>query len=178
MTSRVRWERLSVVPTALATIAVAALLPLAAFLVSAWVLGWQLLTVESGSMAPTFPVGSLLVSSQVDPTDVRVGMAITFEDPAKPGRLVTHRVVGLVPGEALRFWTQGDANNVRDAVPVPARNVRGRVLWQVPALGRVTEWLQFPRSFVLLVLLPAGLVAVVELRRRRVSPAALSGAKA
>jgi signal peptidase I len=118
-------------------------------------------------MSPTYPVGSLLVTAQVDPSDVAIGMPIVFEDPREPGRLVTHRVVGVTSGSELMFVTRGDANATNDPSPVPARLVRGRVLWAVTLLGAVLDWLQFPRSFVLLVLVPAGLLAVLEWRNHR-----------
>jgi signal peptidase len=145
---------------------VALLLPLATFLVAVWLLGWQLQHVESGSMSPTFPVGSLLITAQVDPSDVAVGMPIVFEDPREAGRLVTHRVVGFAPGAELAFMTRGDANLTNDAAPVPARLVRGRVLWHVAVLGTVLDWLQWPRSFLVLVLLPGALLLALELRGR------------
>lgn len=162
MTARWRgWQ------TAALAAVVATLVPLATFLVSVWLLGWQLQRVESGSMSPTFPVGSLLVTAQVDPTDVEVGMPIVFEDPREAGRLVTHRVVGIAPGAGLAFLTRGDANATNDAAPVPASLVRGRVLWHVTLLGTLLDWLQFPRSFVILVLVPGVLLSYLEVRSRR-----------
>jgi signal peptidase len=148
--------------------AVALLLPLATFLVAVWLLGWQLQHVESGSMSPTYPVGSLLVTADVAPSDVRIGMPIVFEDPREPGRLVTHRVVGVTPGTVLAFVTRGDANATNDPEPVFARLVRGRVLWHVTVLGAVFDWLQWPRSFLVLVVLPAALLAFTEVRARSI----------
>jgi signal peptidase len=148
-------------------LSIALLLPLATFLVGAWLLGWQLQDVLSGSMSPTYPVGSLLVTSQVDPADVDVGMAIVFVDPRETSRLVTHRVQARAPGSDLAFITRGDANATNDPVPVPARLIRGRVLWDVALLGTVLEWLQWPRSFLLLVVAPATLLLAGEWRSRR-----------
>jgi signal peptidase len=156
-------------PAALAAL-LAGLLPLTAFLVVAWLLGWQLQRVESGSMSPTYPVGSLLVTSQVDPTEVKVGMPIVFEDPRAPGRLLTHRVVGMTSDAELAFITRGDANAANDPVPVAARLVRGRVLWHVTLLGTVLDWLQWPRSFLVLVLIPGAALAWLEWRNRRSRP--------
>lgn len=152
---------------------VALLLPLAMFLVAAWLLGWQLESVQTGSMSPTYPIGSLLVVGQIDAGAVQPGMAITFEDPSQPGRMVTHRVERLAPGNALAFVTHGDANATADAIPVPARLVRGRVLWSVTSLGAVMDWLQWPRSFVVLVAVPACCLMWLEWRdrRRRIRPA-------
>ena len=151
---------------ALAVLSLVVMLPLAAFLVSVWLLGWQLQSVQSGSMSPTYPVGSLLVIAPIDASRVEVGMPIVFEDPDSFGRLVTHRVVDRVPGTAASFLTQGDANATRDPFPVPARNVRGQVLWHIPGLGTVMDYLQWPNSFVLLVLLPAALMLLGEARSR------------
>jgi signal peptidase len=145
---------------------VALLLPLATFLVAVWLLGWQLQHVESGSMSPTYPVGSLLVTGDVAASDVKVGMPIVFEDPREPSRLVTHRVVARAPGSELAFVTRGDANVTNDPAPIPARLVRGQVLWHVTLLGAVLDWLQWPRSFLLLVVVPAALMVLAELRTR------------
>jgi signal peptidase len=147
--------------------AVAVLLPLTVFLVSAWLLGWQLQSVQSGSMAPTYPVGSLLVIGQIDAGAVEPGMAIVFDDPKAPGRLVTHRVVRTAPGATLQFVTQGDANASPDPAAVPARLVRGQVLWQVSHLGSALDWLQWPRSFLVLVVVPGLLLLTLEWRARR-----------
>jgi len=151
---------------ALAALVVAVLLPLATFLVATWLLGWQLQAVLSGSMSPTYPVGSLLVVGQIDASDVRAGMPIVFEDPLEPGRIVTHRVVGPVPDDASAFHTRGDANAAQDPAAVPARLVRGRVLWSVSGLGSVLELLRWPNGFVLLVALPALFLVITELYRR------------
>ena len=143
------------------------LAPLTVFLVASWLLGWQLASVQTGSMSPTFPVGSLVIVGPVDPADVEVGMAIAFQDPEDAGRLVTHRVVGMAPGTDLAFITKGDANATADPRPVPARYVRGRALWHITYLGTVMDLLQWPRSFLLLVVAPSLLLALSELRSRR-----------
>lgn len=155
----------------LGVVVVAVLLPMAAFLTSAWLLGWQLMSVLTGSMQPTYPVGSLLVTGQIDAAEVEPGMAVVFEDPGQPGRIVAHRVVSVATGSSLAFVTQGDANASRDPKPVPARLVRGRVLWSVSQLGTVMDWLQWPRSFIVLVLFPLGLLGISEFRAR---PSSLS----
>jgi signal peptidase len=164
--TRDRERNRSWIATGLNVALLAVLVPLATFLVAAWLLGWQLQSVLSGSMAPTYPVGSLLVVAPLDASDVRPGMPIVFEDPRVRGRIVTHRVVGVAPGETLQFWTQGDANASRDPVPVPARMVRGRVLWQVSYVGGLLTLLQWPWSFLALVVAPGLLLIGGELRNR------------
>ena len=163
---------------ALAAVVVSLLLPIATFLVATWLLGWQLQTVLSGSMSPTYPVGSLLVTAQIDASDVRAGMPLVFEDPLEPGRIVTHRVVGPVPEDASAFRTRGDANAAMDPAAVPARLVRGKVLWSVSVLGTVLDWLKWPNGFVLLVGVPGVLLLASELRRRITISRRIEGAPA
>jgi signal peptidase I len=150
----------------LAAVGVAVLLPLAVFLTSAWLLGWQLQSVLSGSMQPTYPVGSLLVVGSVDPATIEVGSPIVFRDPAHPDRIVTHRVVAQSPGSTLSFLTKGDANAANDAFPVTADQIVGRPLWSVSHLGNVLEWLAWPRSLVLIVI-PAILLFIDDRRGRK-----------
>jgi signal peptidase len=151
----------------IAILSLTLLLPLTAFLVSVWLLGWQLQSVQSGSMAPTYPVGSLVVVGPLNASQVEVGMPIVFEDPQLPGRLVTHRVIGQLAGDPISFVTQGDANTVRDPFAVPARQVRGHVLWHVSHLGNLMDFLQWPRSFLILVVVPAALLVASNFKRRK-----------
>jgi signal peptidase I len=154
----------------LAVFVLAVVLPVTVFAVATWLAGYQLQPVLSASMAPTYPVGSLLVVAPVDAAAVEPGMAITFDDPTDPGRLVTHRIIALAPGDAVAFITRGDANVIDDPFPVQARSVRGRALWHVPALGYAVDALRWPRGFLVLVVAPGLALAVGELvgwRRRR-----------
>jgi len=153
----------------LTAVGVAVLLPLTTFLVSAWLLGWQLQSVQTGSMEPTYPVGSLIVVGAVDPSTVKPGSTIVFRDPSDGSRLVTHRVVARAPGASLAFITKGDANAAQDPFVVPAERVMGRPLWSITLLGRVFEWLAWPRSLVLVVA-PGILLALDGFRGRHPRP--------
>jgi signal peptidase I len=155
------------IPITVGIACIAVVLPVTILLVSAWLLGWQLQVVQSGSMAPPYSVGSLLVVQPIDASDVEVGMAIVFEDPQTEGLFITHRVVGRVSGTSLQFWTQGDANPTRDPYPVAARFIRGRVKWHVEGLGFIATWLRWPRSFLLLVVLPTLWLGTHEWRTSR-----------
>jgi signal peptidase I len=141
----------------LAAVGVALLLPLATFLTCAWLLGWQLVSVQTGSMAPAYAVGSLLVVEDIDPAAVQAGTPLVFQDPRDRARLVTHRVMRVIEGPPPAFITKGDANATEDGIPVGADLVRGRVMWSVTHLGNVLDWLQWPRSLVLIVV-PAALL--------------------
>lgn len=96
-------------------------------------------TVLTGSMAPHYPPGTLVVARPVDPADVRVGDVVTIQLESGRREYVTHRVVQIehtLTGKTL-FRTQGDANPVADLDLRRPEQVRGRLWYAVPVLGRL-----------------------------------------
>lgn len=101
-------------------------------------LGYRMLVVETGSMVPSLRVGDLVLDRDVRPTAVRPGEIVTFKDVLLGGRLVTHRVVRMVPdGPVVHFTTKGDANRVPEHWSVPRSGTIGRELLDVRAMGYV-----------------------------------------
>lgn len=95
--------------------------------------GFMMFRVVTGSMEPTIPVGSLLVTREVDIHAVEVGDIICFRTQVSEiwGKIVTHRVVNISWSEAgyLLLETKGDANLVSDVFFVDYTNFVGKVLW-------------------------------------------------
>ena len=126
---------------------------------------YRCVTVLSGSMAPTLPVGGVVLSTPEPLGRVRVGQIISFHAPI-PGRPVeTHRVVEVLAGGAHPvIRTQGDANPAPDGWV--ARLDTGPV-WRaravVPALGRVVHVLRSPIWRPVLIWLAPALFVVVAL---------------
>jgi signal peptidase len=121
----------------------------------------QLLTVVSGSMQPTLPLGSLVLVVPRDADAVRVGDVITFSPPGD-NRTITHRVVDVHgSGDGLGVHTRGDANPVADPWTL---NFPTRRTWVVvahaPWIGRPWLWLAQP-AHRQLVLVPAALLVTL-----------------
>lgn len=128
------------------TLLVVAAVLLALLLVGVRLVGFQVFSVLSGSMEPTYHTGSLIYVKEVDPADIRAGQVITFmldED-----TIATHRVVEIVPDEedpsVLRFRTKGDANNDVDGGLVHYKNVVGTPVFTIPKLGYFASYIQNP----------------------------------
>ena len=151
----------------IAILAIAVLLPVAILVGTGFLLGWKFQPIETGSMSPRYPAGSLAVIEPIDPAAVEPGMTIVFIDPLRADRLVAHRVVRQVPGDALAWETKGDANAESDPLPVHATAVQGRVGWVVPGVGSLVTALRGPQAVLLLVLLPLLVLAASELNERR-----------
>ncbi|MCD8365668.1 MAG: signal peptidase I [Clostridiales bacterium] len=128
--------RAAAVAEFLSTFLITLILIIAAVLVILNVLGWKLLCIESPSMSPKYPVGTLVVVRPADAQTITEGDVITYVANAE-GTLVTHRVVS-VDAAGQTFTTQGDANNVADS-PVLWGNLVGKVVIGIPVVGKAFE---------------------------------------
>ena len=82
---------------------------LALLLVGVRLVGYQVFTVLSGSMEPTFHTGSLIYVKEVDYREIQPGDPITFM--LDENTVATHRVVRVVPDDddpsVLRYARYG-----------------------------------------------------------------------
>lgn len=124
----------------------------------------RLLVVTSGSMAPMIATGDAVVVVETPPEAIAVGDVIAFHGYGRE-RLTTHRVISRhnVDGR-LHFRTRGDANATPDADLAPAEDVAGRVAMTLPAAGRPLLALTTPTARMLLLVLPAAVIAALEIR--------------
>ncbi len=108
------------------------------------VFGWGNATVLSGSMEPTLPVGSLLITQKQD--SYTPGDIVIYQD--DDGSLITHRLVSVTDKEAV---TKGDANNTEDA-PFSPEQIRGKVQTVLPGVGSFLYWLRTPPGICTILL--------------------------
>ena len=114
-------------------------------------LGYEAYHVETGSMEPAIPVGSLVYVDPVSPETLEPGDVVAFRSGET---VITHRVV-----ENHYFYneliTKGDANAKEDINPVRYDEVVGRVTVHFPVLGRFLSVYTLPVSKVYLLALAA-----------------------
>lgn len=161
------------------TLLVTAMILLAVLLVGVRLIGLTPYAVLSGSMEPTYHVGSLIYVQDIDPADVTVGTPLTFvvnEDLL----LATHRVVDIevrntkeeavldeagnptydehgnlvtqtIPLDepAYYFTTKGDANEDIDGSQVYYKNIVGTPKFSIPYLGYLSSWLQTKKGMIM-----------------------------
>lgn len=164
---------------AVTTLLVILVVVLAIALVGVRFVGLTPYAVLSGSMEPTYHVGSLIYVKKIAPEEVEVGMPITFvvnEDLL----LATHRVVDIEAittreetmldeagqpmldeeGNEIKqtveldepiyyYQTKGDANDAVDGSPVYYKNLVGTPMFSLPYLGYLSSWLQSPKGTIM-----------------------------
>jgi signal peptidase len=138
--------------------------------------GYRPVAVYSGSMTPSIGVGGLAVDRTISAKDVRVGDVITFNDPYVKGRMVTHRVVAIIPTpHGLAYRTKGDANPSRDPWTIRLNGQVGRVAFSVPIAGYVLVYAHTREVRGILICLASILLLFGLLlriwRKERIAPA-------
>lgn len=124
--------------------------------------GWGIASVQTGSMEPEIPTGSLLLIHKQ--TDYQVGDVITYLfDPES--LTVTHRIVFL---EGDTVTTKGDANNKTDQ-PFTSDKIIGKVVLSVPYFGRLFISLQNSNAMAIIMIL-AVLLWILPDKKKMCSP--------
>lgn len=129
--------------------------------------GYKLYTVQSGSMSPTIPTGSLVISRPAG--EYKKGDIITFK--AEKDRLAknpkyttTHRIneVKMVKDEEV-YVTKGDANNAPDTGTISKDLVLGKAIFSIPLLGYPVSFAKTRNGLIILVIIPATIIIWSEL---------------
>jgi len=139
-------------------------------------MGGTSLTVLTGSMEPDIKPGDMVVTRGVDAANQDsfvAGQVIAFLPYPNNPTVVTHRIVEVDNGaDGISYVTKGDANNANDPWgPVAASHVRGEVVYVVPKVGYVRQWvmLHVPVSATVMgvVLIAYGVFAFFSTMRRK-----------
>lgn len=125
------------------------------------VFGYQLKTVLSGSMEPTFLTGSVIAVKPLDKEgreSLQKGDVITYM--ADEEKLITHRIMGVIKsGEHVMYETKGDNNNAADMDPVLADNVRAIYTgFTIPYIGYFIDFAQSKEGSAILLIGPGVLL--------------------
>lgn len=108
------------------------------------------LTVLTGSMEPTYEPGDIVVTVPRD--SYAIGDAVTFQPESGKSTLITHRIVAIrQTPDGTGYVTRGDANGADDE-PIVAAQVMGKVIYSVPKLGYVQQFIGTNRTSVTIVL--------------------------
>ena len=134
--------------------------------------------VASGSMIPELQVYDvLIVQGHVPFEDIQVGDIIVFDRPSGHDRVIVHRVVSITDDDPRTLRTKGD-NNVASIpgtdFPITEKEYIGKVEFQVPQIGYVTQVLKPPTNYILIVLVIGVMIIKEIIKRRNVKELALT----
>lgn len=118
-------------------------------------LGYQLKTVLSGSMEPTFKTGSIIAVKPLEnPTNLQKNDVITFMETEE--KLITHRIIEVIDnGEQVLYRTKGDNNEDPDTSAVMPQNIVGKYSGlTIPYAGYFIDYAKSKTGTALLLIIP------------------------
>ena len=124
--------------------------------------GFSRYVITGDSMAGTYDKGTVVFEQTVPVSELEVGDVITYTPPPQStvDTLVTHRIVSIEDDE---FRTKGDANEAPDAWTFKLTEAtQPRVVASVPYVGWLFIWLTDRTTRLLVIGLPAALVALMS----------------
>ena len=118
---------------------------------------YRLFTVASGSMAPQYNVGDVLIAKETAPEDIKIGDSLTYlgNSGTFTGKVVTHEVTRIektTSGEYI-FHTKGKANLIEDP-PVYQKQVYGVIVWNPKILSFIYKIVGTQYGLFIFVVLP------------------------
>ena len=130
--------------------------------------GYRVLVVQSGSMEPAIPVGSVVLTKPTADFAAPMpnarflkGDVITYA--IGRNNFVSHRVVDIQEKDGTFFYqTKGDANKAADQKLIPESEVVGRAMLTVPYLGRFVNFAKTPLGYFLMIVIPSLYVILSE----------------
>lgn len=100
--------------------------------------GVRIYGVLTGSMTPAYSVGGVVYVKETEASEIQAGDVITYRMGTDTEYVMTHRVVAV---ENASFVTKGDANNTLDSEPVAFDRLLGKVIWFIPGVADIAEFL-------------------------------------
>ena len=122
--------------------------------------GLRMFSVVSESMAPTYVVGDIIITKQVEPKDLKVGDDVSYlgKDGSFNGKVVTHRIILVGEGEGeITFQTKGINNPTPDPI-IKGSQIYGKVIYKTMLLSRINKAIQTSEGFYVCIFVPLALV--------------------
>lgn len=117
------------------------------------IFGYHTYVIESASMEPAFPVGSMIIVEKCDFFDVEINDVITFKQ-SSSNMSKTHRVIDI-DEQKKRFTTKGDNNQEKDVQKVYSKALIGKVTYSVAMIGYIYLFIDTLPGMVCVILLAA-----------------------
>lgn len=123
--------------------------------------GYQLKTVLSGSMEPTFQTGSIIAIKPLETEEklsLKKGDIVTFRESEE--KLITHRITKVLgSGNNISYETKGDNNKAKDMQPVLAQNIVAEYIgFTIPYAGYFIDFAGSKNGTALLLIAPGVLI--------------------
>lgn len=131
------------------------------------IFGYGFMAVQTGSMTPVYPTGSVIIIKKANPSELKINDVITFysSNPNLNGMIVTHRIMDITnDGDGTySFTTKGDANSINDEYKAESERIIGKVIAKSTFMEKLINIRQNPAVFLVVVLIPLTVIIALEM---------------
>lgn len=125
------------------------------------VFGWKPFIVLSGSMEDTIMPGDLILTKEIDVSELKDGDVISYR--TNKYTVITHRIINIVDEKGERkYYTKGDNNDSADSEPVGNDQIEGIYRYRIPKLGNIALNIQKPIGIVICIALPLIILLIAQ----------------
>jgi len=117
--------------------------------------------VSTGSMEPEIKTGSIVFST-LQNQEINKGDIIVFTSPDNQEITIIHRVMDI---EKEEYTTKGDNNDSEDDWTVYKEDIKGEVIFKVPYIGYLIQYMKTPIGFAVVLGIPA-LILILSLIKK------------
>lgn len=128
--------------------------------------GYRLFTVATGSMEPKYKVGDILISKEINASEIQVGDDIVYrgKEGSFNGKVVTHQVVSIRDEEGnKKIITKGIANTEEDP-EIDSTQVYGKVIYKVQTLSFISQIIKNIYVFYFIIFVPIAIIIFRQIR--------------
>ncbi len=126
------------------------------------IFGIYMFNIVSESMEPTFYKDDLAIVRSCNLEELKKGDIITFQ---QGDRIISHRISEMIQEKGEKqIITKGDNNEVEDIEPVDIQNIYGKVVFTIPKIGKIVNYIQNIRGFINVCILIVIICILVNFR--------------
>lgn len=128
--------------------------------------GYRIFTVATGSMVPKYEVSDVLVSKEINPSEIKVGDDIVYK--GKEGsfkdKVVTHQVISIEEENGnYKIITKGIANIEQDP-EITQDQVFGKIVYKVKTLSFIGKMISNIYVFYFVIFIPIALIIFKQIK--------------
>lgn len=129
--------------------------------------GYRIFAVATGSMVPKYEVGDVLISKEIEPSEIKVGDTVVYKGEVGgfKDKFVTHQIQSINKQEdgTYKFTTKGISNIEADP-EISETQVYGKIIYKVKTLSLISKLISNVYVFYFFVFVPIAIIIYKQIR--------------
>ena len=129
--------------------------------------GYRIFAVATGSMVPKYEVGDVLISKEIEPSEIKVGDTVVYKGEVGgfKDKFVTHQIQSINKQEdgTYKFTTKGISNIEADP-EISETQVYGKIIYKVKTLSLISKLISNVYVFYFFIFVPIAIIIYKQIR--------------